>query len=457
MKVMKILLIYPPFCTPASPSYSITNLFSFLKNNLPDKHKTDVIDLNISFHRKKFPDYWEYCKSLSKNYDFEKYEKTAENYRRETHEIYSENNKKVLSGSKPELFYELLDEILEKKPDIAAFSIVFSSQAFYAYALIEELKKNGIKTIVGGPSVSEMLKNAADKSLKNEIELLEYISGKKCDYESLKCETVLDFSAYRLSDYFTPKPMIPIKTSNTCYYKQCTFCTHHEKIDYREFSLKNIKKTIIKSKQKNFLFIDDMIHTKRLLEISKMLKPLKVSWMCQLRPTKDFDLKTLKIMYDSGLKIIYWGIESASDRILGLIGKGTNKKSISKVLKDSHDAGIKNGAYIMFGFPTETKEEFIETIDFLKNNSANIDIVSTAIFGLQKGSKIYENPSKFGISEIIEEKRTVLDPKISYKSSEGITQEEANMLRKKFKKSIENINKYPKMMNFFREHMISVI
>ena len=61
-----------------------------------------------------------------------------------------------------------------------------------------------------------------------------------------------------------------------------------------------------------------------------------------------------------------WGVESGNDRVLELINKGTNVKDIEKVLEDSHNVGIKNIAYILFGFPTEIKEEFLDTIEFLK-------------------------------------------------------------------------------------------
>lgn len=140
-----------------------------------------------------------------------------------------------------------------------------------------------------------------------------------------------------------------------------------------------------------------------------------------------------------------------------MIRKGTNRKDIQKVLEDSHRAGIKNIAYMLFGFPTETKEDFLETIGFLKKNEESIDLVSSSIFGLHKGTYIYNHPEEFGITKIIETERTVLSPKISYELRSGLTQEEANKLRKKYKKTIESINKYPKEMNFFREHMFCLI
>jgi radical SAM superfamily enzyme YgiQ (UPF0313 family) len=452
---MKTLLVYPPFCTPASPPYSITYLYAFLRDNAT-QHKIDVLDLNLEFHKLKFKEFQEYFQNLKANFDPEEYSKLSLEYRRATSECYSHNNKFVVEGKQPELFKEMLNSIIKAKPDIVAFSIVYSSQSFYAYALCAELKKLGIKTVVGGPAANTKLSEVAEH-LKNEVELLEYVTQKKPAHESLNCDTILDFSIFPLKDYFTPEPVIPIKTSGGCYYRQCAFCTHHHNTSYYETKIENIAKSIKQSKAKHVFFIDDLIHKKRLLDLASILKPLKVEWTCQLKPTKDLDKETLKILGDSGLKMVLWGVESGCNRILNLMRKGTNKEDIAKVLKDSSDAGIKNCLFIIFGFPTETKEEFIETIDFLKQNEACIDLISTSIFGLQKGTPICECPADFGITKITETKRTILEPSIEYEVSSGLTQKQANLARQRYRRTLEKLDKYPKAMNFFREHMLCLV
>ena len=57
-------------------------------------------------------------------------------------------------------------------------------------------------------------------------------------------------------------------------------------------------------------------------------------------------------------------------------------------------------------------------------------------------------------TKIIEEKRTLLGPKISYGLENGLTPEAVGRLMKKYRKTLDKINKYPKTMNFFREHII---
>ena len=215
---MKTLMIYPPFCTPASPPYSITNIHAFLKNNLPQQHTIESIDLNLEFHKLKFSRYQHYCKTLKTSFNREEYEKATNEYRQQTKEAYADNNKAVVEGKDPELLDEMLKKITERKPDLVAFSIVYSSQAFYAYALLKHLKELGIKTVIGGPAINPKLKTVSTP-LKHELELLEYITSTKIPHDKLNLNTVLDFSVYDLDDYFTPSPVIPIRASTACYYQ----------------------------------------------------------------------------------------------------------------------------------------------------------------------------------------------------------------------------------------------
>ncbi|MFH0978218.1 MAG: B12-binding domain-containing radical SAM protein [Candidatus Woesearchaeota archaeon] len=442
----RILLVYPPFCTPASPPYSITALHSFLKANCSESMQ--VLDLNLEFHKLKFPTYQEYYQDSS---TWKDYDKITNEYHALTSKVYSENNKLVVRGLDPELLDDLVKKIRSFKPDIVAFSIVYSSQAFYTYALIRKLKD--LKCVVGGPAVNSKLASIAHQVLANERELLEYITGKKDN----ACESIPDFSIFPLQEYFTPKPVIPIKTSTTCYYQKCAFCSHFSKVPYREYPLELIRQTIVASKQQYFYLIDDMIPRKRLLAIAKTMKPLNVKWACQLRPSAEFDYQTLITLRESGLTVIMWGVESGNNRVLKLINKGTDVDAISKVLADSHKAGIKNVAYVIVGFPTETEIEFAETASFLKQNSEFIDMVSLAVFGLQKGTIIYDNPAKFSLTGIVEHSRTILDPRLTYQVSHGLTHEEAIKLRRKYMPALEKINKYPRAMNFFREHLLCLV
>jgi radical SAM superfamily enzyme YgiQ (UPF0313 family) len=454
-----VLLIHPPFCTPSTPSYAITYLYSFLKNN--SATDIQVLDLNLIFHKLKFPDFFEFIKAKPA---LDSFENKSCKYMEDFSSCYGENNRKVLRDEKIDYFDELLAEIIKMNPKTAAFSLVYSSQVFYTYALIIALKKKGIKTIIGGSAVTEKIKSIADVVLSNEVELLEYVkkNGAKLennniDHAKLNTARVLDYTIWPLGEYLVSDPVISLRTSSSCFYQQCSFCTHHEGKKYVEYEVGDIRKSIIKSGANKVFFIDDMISTKRLLLLAQMLTPLKVSWFAQLRPMADLNLTVLKTLADAGLKMVIWGVESGSDRILNLMKKGTNKEDAALVLSNSRQVGISNVLYIMFGFPTETKGEFIETINFLKDNSKNIDLISTSIFGLQEQAPMFNSLMEFSIDGVKETKRTLLEKKISYTVTSGISQDEAKKLRKSYGKTLSKINKYPKSLNFFREEMLCIL
>ena len=344
---MKILLVYLPFCTPVSPPYSLTNLHAFLQNN--SKHNIKVLDLNIKFHALKFPEAQKYFQSTN----WEDYEQVAQEYHNKTKQVYAENNKKVVNDEKPEYFNELLQQIKDEKPDIVAFSIVYSSQAFYAQALLKELD---VTTVIGGPCVNDKLQ--ADHHFKNELEFLNFIEEKEIKHDDINFNFSLDFSIYPSEEYFTPSTVIPLKTSTTCYYQQCTFCAHYADVPYLEYPIENISKTVEKSGKKYFFLIDDMIPVKRLLELSKIING---KWGCQLRPTKEFTKEALQKLHDNGLTFVLWGVESGCQKTLDRIKKGTKVEDIETVLTNASEVGIKNVTYIMFGFLGESEEDFLKT------------------------------------------------------------------------------------------------
>lgn len=284
---MKVLLVHLPFCTPISPPYSLSYLAGFLKGN--STHSVSVLDLNLAFHNRKFASYKDDVKAGNNVPEFMK----------ETSAVYAKNNRDVLAGGTPEYFEEFIALIKETKPDVVAFSVVYSSQAFYAYALLKALD---VTTVVGGPAANSKLKKVADHYFPHEIAFLEFLEKKKIPREDMDFGTVPAYNLFPLSDYFIKEPVIPLKTSTTCYYKRCAFCSHYSPVPYVEYSLEDIKKTV--EGHKYLFIIDDMIPASRLRKLSDVLKD-KV-WTCQLKP-KAFSSETLKKLHANGMRMAMWG------------------------------------------------------------------------------------------------------------------------------------------------------
>lgn len=450
----KILLIYPPCCTPASPPYSLAHLYTFLHRNLPSDYQIKVLDLNLFFHQQKFPEYQNYFQRYIRSYSYQEYDQKSREFLRVSSQCYAFNNKRVIQNKKPELLAELLQQIIDAKADLVAFSIVYSSQAFYGYALLQELKQQGIKTVIGGPALNSKLCQVADLTLNSEVELLSKILQTKVDPHQLCWSKTIDFNPFLKLNYFVPEIVLPLKTSSSCYYKLCAFCTHHGNIPYLEYDLNEVVQSIVNAKAKKVFFIDDLISTKRLLMLAELLKLMRITWMCQLRPMKELTAEVLQTLYDAGLRVVLWGVESGSQRVLDAMKKGTNVIDVKKVLTDSKNMGISNVTYIMWGFPTEIDAEFVQTVEFLQKNKEYIDLISPSVFGLQQDAPAFKTPEEYAITSIVPVSRTILNPKITYQVSTGLSQEQAEALWRRYRKRVEKLNKYPKAMNLFREHLL---
>ena len=446
---MNILLIYPPFCTPSMMPYSLAYLKSFLEQNCQAEIK--VLDLNAKFHRLRFPKQYQ---ELQRSMSSEEYAQLLTTFDKLSRPIYAENNKKVIRNELPDHFADMVRHIEEQYPDVVAISFVYNSQGFYGKCLVDALREKGILCVVGGPAVTNTIKKMT-VHLKNEIEMLQFLKKQGIVTKEQHTTIIPDFSSFYQEDYLSKERIIPLKTSSTCFYKQCTFCTHFAQVPYAEYDLDNIRQTVLQANAKYVYLIDDMISKERLIALANLFSHLDVKWLCQLRPTKDI-LGILPQLYAGGLRVVSWGVESGSQRILDLMQKGTEIDSIQNILRESHAAGIKNMVHIMFAFPMETKEEFLETIGLIDKNKVYIDIVMTCIFGLQKGAKVYKHPAQYGIIQVTEKQRTVLDPSISYTISTGLHNEEARVLQKKYQRCIDRINKLPKIYNYFKEQTLLI-
>jgi len=184
----------------------------------------------------------------------------------------------------------------------------------------------------------------------------------------------------------------------------------------------------------------------------------KVPVIYQARPDPDDGqeedlLGLFPPLRESGLVSISFGIESGNQRILDSMRKGTKVDIVQKVLSESRQAGIKNIVFIMFGFPGEDEASFIDTMDFLRSNCKNVDIVSASVFGLQKGSYVYAHPEEFGVFGI-REHATPLGESISYKVMEGLSEKQTKVMKEDFAKELRELNQLPKIFCLLKEQSL---
>ena len=164
-------------------------------------------------------------------------------------------------------------------------------------------------------------------------------------------------------------------------------------------------------------------------------------------------------VYRAGFLMLFFGLESANDRILSIIDKGCNQDTERSVLKNSSVAGIWNHLYLFFGFPTEEREEAEDTIRFTVENSETgtgyIHSVGQSIFALEKDSAIYHNPGKFKIDRILHDPDRDMAIVFDFDIKAGMAREEVMDVYEHFDTVIEETFPSRKIWNYLsREHFL---
>ncbi len=184
-----------------------------------------------------------------------------------------------------------------------------------------------------------------------------------------------------------------IITSFGCPYS-CIFCEQHKPV-YRHRSAENvadeIEECVKKYKVKEIEVFDPVftLKRKRVIELCKEIikRKLKVDLVVRTRPDL-VDKELLRWMAKAGVKRIYYGIESGSEKILKNIKKHTNKEVIRKAIKETKKAGIAAFGYFIIGCPGETEKTIKETIHFAK--SLDLNYAQFSKLSTLPGTELYE-------------------------------------------------------------------
>ncbi|OQX78923.1 MAG: hypothetical protein B6D61_04510, partial [Bacteroidetes bacterium 4484_249] len=283
-----------------------------------------------------------------------------------------------------------------------------TANATRAYELSREFKKRGKTVVLGGvhPTIlpDEALQHA-DCVVVGEAEGV---------WKTL----LTDFQNNKLKrKYFNPTPdlgkyvpkdfskiikkrlfsLVPIMTTRGCPYN-CDFCcvTNLFGKKMRHIPVENVVRDIKESGAKNFMFLDDNIigHPQYAKTLFKALKPLKIKWVGQASVSllvRDSEL--MKLAAESGCQALFFGIESVSKDQLKAMHKAIKEiEHLESALKRIKKMGILIHASMVFGFDSDKKEIFDETVQFLIKNK--VSTVSFNILTPYPGTKVYDDMKK---------------------------------------------------------------
>lgn len=159
-----------------------------------------------------------------------------------------------------------------------------------------------------------------------------------------------------------------------CYWGKCTFCDIS--LDYiklyepiaAKIIVDRIEQLIIQTGETGFHFVDEAAPPALMKEVAlEILKrKLVVTWWTNIRFEKSFTLDTCRLLAASGCIAVSGGLEVASDRLLELIKKGVTVEQVAKVTKNLTESGIMVHAYLMYGYPTQTIQETIDSLEMVR-------------------------------------------------------------------------------------------
>lgn len=390
----------------------------------------------------------------------------------------------------PDVVDTLVDNVLAEKPGMVGISICYNEQFWFGICIAKRIKeRSNLPIVMGGTyfiedseAVLNHFHDVVDYIIAGEAELalaqllshpesLEEVPGLwwreegKARFNTQIFERKLDtfghpdFSDLDLNGYYTPEPVLPILTSRGCYWQRCAFCTHYQSygLSYRmhsiDFVIDEMKRHIANG-IRHFALVDEILAASRFDQMAAAIlkEGLDVRYYAMSRPTKEFSRERLQRIYDSGCRFMMWGMESANQRVLDLMDKGTVKADVEELLHAAADVGLYNHVFIFFGFPTETREEAIETLQFLHDNRGVIHEVLRGTFGLDRGSPIFDNPKAFSITKMKPVGGYPHTDQFNYKVSTGMSSGEASALLNEAIPYLRCFNMFTRHLGKNREH-----
>ncbi len=198
-----------------------------------------------------------------------------------------------------------------------------------------------------------------------------------------------------------------------CYWGKCTFCDislDYVKL-YEPVSAKilvdRMEELILQTGESGFHFVDEAAPPALMREVALEIlrRNLVVTWWTNIRFEKSFSRDLCFLLKNSGLVAVSGGLEVASDRLLKLIDKGVSVDQVAKVTRNFTEAGIMVHSYLMYGFPSQTVQETVDSLEMVRQ-LFEMGIVQSGFwhqFAMTAHSPIGNNPEEFGVKPIKKE------------------------------------------------------
>jgi len=341
---------------------------------------------------------------------------------------------------------------------LVAFSVPFPGNLFSCLKCGQWIKRNfpELKIVMGGGFANTELRSLTDTRVFNYLDfitlddgeapmlnLIEYLNGKRNKAELKRTfalengEVVYmngstqpdfpqhetgtpDYTDLQLDTYLSVIEIVnpmhrlwsdgrwnKLTLAHGCYWSRCTFCdtsldyiSRYEPIS-AQILCDRIEEMIRQTGQIGFHFVDEAAPPAlmRDLALEIIRRKLTVVWWTNIRFEKSFTYDLCLLLKESGCIAVSGGLEVASGRLLKLINKGVSVAQVANVTDNFTRAGIMVHAYLMYGFPTQTAQETIDSLEVVRQ-LFEAGIVQSGFwhqFAMTAHSPIGLNPDQFNV------------------------------------------------------------
>ena len=354
------------------------------------------------------------------------------------------------------------DKLKDIQPKLVCFSVPFPGNLYSAFRCAQFIKKNHpeIKIGMGGGFPNTELRSVSDirvfdffdyitlddgelpielllsNVLNPSVENIDFFKFKrtflkenntvfynnistKSDYKHTEIGTP-DYTDLLLDNYISvieiTNPMHSLWSdgrwnkltmAHGCYWAKCTFCDIS--LDYikiyepitAKLLVDRMEEMISKTGETGFHFVDEAAPPAlmRALALEILKRNLVVTWWTNIRFEKSFTKDLCLLLKASGCIAVSGGLEVASDRLLALIDKGVTIEQVAQVTLNFTEASIMVHAYLMYGFPTQTVQETVDSLEMVRQ-LFELQIIQSGFwhqFALTTHSPIGLAPERYGV------------------------------------------------------------
>jgi len=219
---------------------------------------------------------------------------------------------------------------------------------------------------------------------------------------------VPNYDGLCLQEYLIPEPVLPVLSSRGCYWGRCAFCSHARlyRNQFRRLSAHDVMRVLLRLHGKYsascFYFVDEAIPPATAAGLAQAIvsSRLPFHWFGETRMERSYTHTRLEQLRDGGCVMLIFGLESAVSRVLNAMDKGITPENASLILHDCASLGIR--AFVMFfaGFPSETRTEAEQTVDFVEKHADCITHVATSRFVVEERAPVFRQQDRYGLSTL---------------------------------------------------------